>query len=73
MKNPTNTISLDLNVQEGGRCRVTLSLDHLTPGEREWLMALHRAAVEGREMNFGVETLSNGEVVLNFHLKEMAK
>jgi hypothetical protein len=36
-------------------------------------MALHRAAVEGREMNFGVETLSNGEVVLNFHLKEMAK
>ena len=68
MKNPKNTLSLDMRCEEKGRCVVQLGIDYLTPGEREWLFELNQAAQEGRQMNFGVETLGNGEVVMKFHL-----
>ena len=68
MKNPKNTLSLDMRCEEEGRCIVQLGIDFLTSGEREWLFALLKAATEGRQMTFGVETTPTGDAILRFYL-----
>jgi hypothetical protein len=68
MKNPKNTLALDMRCEEEGRCVVQLSIDFLTPGEREWLFALLKSATEGRQMAFGVETTPTKDAILRFFL-----
>lgn len=68
MKNPKNTLSLDMRCEEEGRCIVQLGIDFLTAGERSWLFALLQAAQEGRQMTFGVETTPTGDQILRFYL-----
>jgi hypothetical protein len=68
MKNPKNTLALDLRCAEEGRCVVQLDIEFLTIGEREWLFKLLQDVQKGRQITFGVESTPTGEQVLRFTL-----
>jgi hypothetical protein len=66
MKNPKNTLSLDLRCEEEGRCLVSVGIDAMTSRERAWLFDLLKGAQQGRQIAFGVETSPAGEQVIRF-------
>jgi hypothetical protein len=68
LKNPKNTLSLDLRCEEEGRCLGSVGIDAMTSRERAWLFDLLKGAQQGRQITFGVETTPTGEQVIRFTL-----
>lgn len=62
-----NFLNLDMHTHDD-RCLIQVGLDSLTPAERDWLFHLFQGVKQGRDIQFGVDTLESGAPVLKFTL-----